>query len=364
VIVVNMNYRLGPFGFLALNQLQQEDPTNPTTGLYGLQDQRAALQWVQRNIAAFGGDPTQVTIFGESAGAISICAHLAAPKSANLFHGALMESGFCTLLNLSLGIKQGNNLAGNLSCMGSDSHVLACLRSKSTEEVFTALPHAPWSPVMDGYEFTAQPIAYLQKGKFNKVPLLMGNNKNEDSLFLCPGYANISSTDYEHLVTQYFGKLAPYVLNLYPVSNYPIPVNALVDLFTDYVWICPAKLAAEAVTSAGVPTFLYSFEYKPSFSHGQCLEIAHSYELPFLFEQLSVYFHWNMTSQDRMLSAYMRSSWTNFAKQSSPSAGSDMPWPKYTPDVQYEILDVPRNIGKQLRDKYCSFWNQMSLKMT
>lgn len=155
-----------------------------------------------------------------------------------------MESGFCTINELPISLIQGSYLVGNLSCENSDpSQLLSCLRNKPTYSIFKALPsNTSWFPVIDGYELNQQPIQYLKDGHFNKVPLLIGTNLNEDSLFLCPTYANITKDSYIKLVLQYFGTdIGNKLLQLYPVENYPLPVNALTDMFSDKIFICPSK---------------------------------------------------------------------------------------------------------------------------
>jgi len=140
-VVVTINYRLGPFGFLAMPELKQEDPALPSSGNYGLQDQRAALAWVKANAAVFGGDPERITIFGESAGGASVCQHMASPASAGLFARAIIESGPCDLISEEAdAFAQGADFAAALGCSGAD--MLGCLRAKSTEQVITALPAA------------------------------------------------------------------------------------------------------------------------------------------------------------------------------------------------------------------------------
>ena len=148
VVVVTLNYRLGAFGFLAHPALRTDDPAFPTSGNYGLEDQRAALEWVQRNIAAFGGDPTRVTLFGESAGGYSTCVQYLSKRSHGLFEAAISESGLCgaTLLEVprATAEAQGVALGTALGCPGTDAAAIACLRGKSVAEVMaaTALPSA------------------------------------------------------------------------------------------------------------------------------------------------------------------------------------------------------------------------------
>jgi para-nitrobenzyl esterase len=166
-VVVTINYRLGPLGFLALPALHSEDPAHPSSGMYGIEDQRAAMAWVQKNVAGFGGDPQNVTLFGESAGGISVCTHLISPPSKGLFQRAIIESGACATglaTTETAAQTQGANVAAKLGCSPSD---LACLRGKKVDEVLLALPTSPfetitggvsWGTVVDGLNLPDDPI--------------------------------------------------------------------------------------------------------------------------------------------------------------------------------------------------------------
>ena len=159
VIVVTVNYRLGPFGFLALDELNKEDPQG-VSGNYGIADQQAALDWVKRNIAAFGGDPRKVTTFGESAGGMSVCVHLIAPASAGLFQRAISQSGFCGWRRPTLAeaADRGINFVEAAGC-GKSRDTLACLRDKPMEALIAASPTPlGYGPIVDGVILPMQPV--------------------------------------------------------------------------------------------------------------------------------------------------------------------------------------------------------------
>jgi para-nitrobenzyl esterase len=195
VIIVAPNYRLGPFGFLGHTALAAEDSA---AGNYGLLDQSTALLWVRDHIAAFGGDPNNVTIAGESAGAHSVSLHLVAPGSAGLFHRAIMQSGTASfrMRNAVDAQLQGSELAGALGCSGTDgAATLVCLRSKTQNQVLAARPPSPgeefresgrsqWTPIVDGVEVPDQPRSLYEQGRFSRVPVLLGSNRDEGWTFV------------------------------------------------------------------------------------------------------------------------------------------------------------------------------------
>lgn len=246
VITITINYRLGAFGFLAAGPLQSANALN-STGNYGLQDQRAALQWVQRNIAQFGGDPKRVTVFGESAGAISICHHLVSPHSAGLFSAALMESGLCDARNMSFALTNSTSPFLNAISCSADGSLIECLRNRTSQEIFSAqrkVPSSaatgflPWGPVIDGYELVKPPQEYLGNGTFSRVPVLLGTNLNEYSYFLCGRQAiNISREGATEFLVGIFGKhRADEAIRLYDFEKYSSPVQLMIGALMSFSW--------------------------------------------------------------------------------------------------------------------------------
>lgn len=231
-VVVTANYRLNVFGFLGGEVLRDEEGS---TGNWGLRDQRRAMQWVQENIAGFGGDPSRVTIFGESAGAGSVAAHLSSPRSyaasPALFHSAIMESGSpgtpWSAMNMSFAEAHLLTVATSLGCLQDDGAAadVACMRGKSTDEIMEARKgvHAPfikWAPVVDGVELTATPEALTAQGALADVPVLLGTNGDEGSMFVDIDY-DASEADYEaYMVTLFGEELADKVIAQYPYAFY------------------------------------------------------------------------------------------------------------------------------------------------
>ena len=194
-IIVAANYRHGPFGFLGHTALTTEDPTYPSSGNYGLLDQRLALAWVRDHIAAFGGDPNNVTIAGQSAGAHSVSFHLVSPGSAGYFARAIMQSGYASnrLDTLADAEALGHDFASSVGCT-DPAQVLACMRGKTTAQVllafangqqeFAQTPRVSWGPVVDGLDIPDQPRTLFENGAFARVPLIIGSTRDEGWIYV------------------------------------------------------------------------------------------------------------------------------------------------------------------------------------
>jgi para-nitrobenzyl esterase len=275
-IVVAPNYRLGPLGFVVHRALAAEDPGHPVSGNYGLLDQRAALQWVHDNIAAFGGDPSDVTLAGTSAGADSVGFHLVSTGTAGLFHRAVIESGTPTIRwsTHDEAAAQGDALATALGC-ADPSTVVACLRSKSFNQVLTALPLAPqavaeppagrvsWTPVVDYFEILDQPRALFEAGRFNQVPTIIGFNRDEGAgNFVSRSFpAGVTLAQYETWGRKRVRRDRAAVLSQYPAADFPLRWNAMARIVGDGQFVCEGRRFARFLSDARVPVFFYSYEY-------------------------------------------------------------------------------------------------------
>ncbi|WP_228539504.1 carboxylesterase/lipase family protein [Nocardia sp. XZ_19_385] len=332
VVVVTINYRLGAFGFLNYPAL------NNDSGNLGLQDQRAALQWVQRNAAAFGGDPRNVTLMGQSGGGYSVCAHLAAPASAGLFHRAIIQSAPCAgdgSRSRQEAEQQGIGLATRAGC--PDLATAAdCLRTKSATELLAAAGggHDDYRPVIDGDLLPLAPREAFATGRFNKVPVLLGSNRDEvrgqlGGMEAIPGAAPLTADDYAQQVRAKFGAHADQVLSTYPVADFGSPSAALAAVLTDHGYSVPT-LDTLALLAAQVPTYAYEFAEqqtpyfpgisRPSFPVGA----NHMHELPYLF---TVDYMERATQQD--LSDSMIAYWTRFARTAIPDGDARPAWPSF-----------------------------------
>lgn len=343
VIVVTINYRLGALGFLALESLKTEQGT---TGNYGLLDQIAALHWLQDNITAFGGDPDNVTIGGESAGAFSVSALLLSPLAAGLFKRAILESG--SILSLAAFAPRGKgNMAKNIA-MGQDllsvfgiedtPEGLAQLRSLGPEALAhlsmikadQALPlrFAFW-PTFDGVVLPKDPMQALAEGKVNQCDLLLGYNTAESTLFI-RGNANFGS--YQYLIYNIFGpQHAAEAFNLFPLTDEKNAERVMEDIFTHVGFVLGMRVLADAYAQAGNAVFFYNFDYDPAVLKIVGLDSAHTLELPFVFGNFVG--KWRV-SRLSILSDQMQSAWTNFMKHGNPNVGDEpkepLLWEPYT----------------------------------
>lgn len=371
-VVVTINYRLGPLGFLALPELTAEDSTHPSSGAYGLEDQRLALSWVKANAAAFGGDPSRVMIFGESAGGASVCHHLVSPLSEGLFSSAVLESGPCDLVTLETdALAQGADLVTALGCDGAG--VLSCMREQSLEDVLTALP-APsfgaspdgssWSPVVDGHNLPDVPSALLASGSFTKVPTILGTNADEATLFFQLGGQTVADdAAFEALVEAASPGNGAEVVAQYPASEYGSSNAAAIAAFGDAAFVCPTRRAARALSAAGVPTFLYHFTYGPASLFGE-LGAFHSAEIKFVFGTPGQLLPQPLTEQELVLSGAMMGYWSRLASVGEPNVEGALAWPAYSAATDQNIVfDLSLSTQTGLHAAQCDFWDGITLPL-
>ncbi len=374
VIVVGVNYRLGALGFLTLPELASEDPAHPTSGNYGILDQRAALQWVQRNIRAFGGDPGRVTIFGESAGGISTCLHYVSPDTAGLFHAALSESGLCTDNTLvptrAESESNGAELARRLGCSG-----VACMRGKTVEQIATAmvgtpvanqLPGGPFYysardilmvPNIDGRVIRAALREAFPAGGFEPRPLLLGSNKDEGTIFHLEVIAKSVTTEQEFrdaLARRYGTAAVDPIIAKYPVASFPSFDRTLAEIAGDEMFVCPTRRAARGAAAAGAPVYAYSFERAPEQALFAGLGVFHSAEIPFVFGTGDAYLFAKVGPASQPVAEKMQAYWTAFAETGSP--GVD--WPRYSAAADtLLVLDVVTGPRSGHKATLCDFWD-------
>ncbi len=342
VVVVTLNYRLGIFGFFPHPGLVAE---GSKAGNQGILDQRFALRWVQANIAKFGGDPQNVTIFGESAGAYDVCVHVASAPTPPLFEHAISESGGCTTRQptlaeaqpLALGVASELGCAGPGQDGGSDdagagdasaADSLACMRGLTTQallgtreedtssglaEIFTA--------VVDGDLLTDQPRALFQNRRTAKVPYLLGSNNDEAMLFELGTTPVADQAGLTAAIARDYGDAGATLATLYPLSEfdggYPNPFQAaLTRMKSDQMLICNTYDSAQLSAAQGTPAYAYNFDISAAPFLGAC----HGSELPYVFgtgTQLTP------GSQQVAASALMGRYWTRFASTGNPSGGGD-----------------------------------------
>jgi len=361
-IVVTSNYRLGALGFLSQRALAAEQARDALPAV-GLLDQRAALQWVQRNIAAFGGDPANVTLDGESAGAWSECAQLAMPGSRGLFARAIVQSGACSdalYFTPETANAQGDLLADQLGCTGGDTP--ACLRGKSADDIAAALPYRRgtlllpgvwWGPVIDGVELPRMPLAAIRAGEFARVPLIIGTARDEGTLHTL-AYKEVSADELAGFVRGTFGDaaVAPVIAHYARLT----PKAALTDVVTDGIFRCNTRRVARAATAHGVPVYLYEWTHAldgpPS---ARALGPTHSVDLFFLWATTSLGV--GPSAAERPLVGLVQDLWGNFLHTGDPGHG----WPRYTAagDAHF-VLDLPPSRGTHLDADTCDFWDSVA----
>jgi para-nitrobenzyl esterase len=375
VVVVSTNYRLNIFGFFSSPALRSEDP-NQSTGNYAFLDQVAALKWVQANIKNFGGDPNNVTIFGESAGGFSICTLVATPTAKGLFKHAIMESGGCTMSeDLKDGYEASRPTAEKLGCKLDD---LKCLRALPAKKILDAMPGGMAQhgniPHHDGYVLTATPLAMIESGNYNHVPFLAGTNREEfgNMLRLYPKISHIRPKDYEKPLvdTMKFSKAdADEFAKLYPLSaNQNRPVVAYGHAVgADAVFACPTYDGVLAASKQQTPTYLYRFDYD-HMKAGKYFGAAHSFEMPFIFDAfdrmpMNLFYNDKNVVPAKKLSKVMQGYWLNFARTGNPNGPGLPDWPLFNADTQSaKIFDNDvRNENIGLADR-CAFWGKHSMK--
>ncbi len=370
-IVVELNYRLGPFGFLALPGLDNESPAH-TSGDYALMDQQAGLRWVQRNIGAFGGNPDNVTVFGESAGGNSVCQQLASPLAAGLFERAISESGSCAGEGLqpvskATMVQRSEAFATRVGCP-DPATMVACLRalpaSKLLSDPSTQLNGlgATWVPDVDGYVEPHTLQDAWSSGAYDHVPMLVGSNLNEGRLFVflfdeLPHLSALTPAEYDAYAQQTFGSNASSVLAQYPVSAYGAADLAKGALVTDGYFACPAEYVASHATATGGQVWRYEFEDpNPPFSNVDPfmpLGDMHFSEVPYLFDVGT------LTSSQSALSSQMVSAWTNFASTGQPGAIGDTAWPQWSnasPQTMVLTSLGSHVITNFASEHQCGFW--------
>jgi para-nitrobenzyl esterase len=334
MVVVTMNYRLGALGFLSSPALDDSG------GNYGLMDQAAALRWVRRNATGFGGDPRNVTLAGQSAGARAVCAQLASPASRGLFDRAIMQSGACDnrVPTLAEAREFGARAVESLGC-ASAPDVAACLRERPPDRLVGTLggvgwaengrvADRPWNPVAGTPVLPTQPGDALRDGSAARVPLLLGSNRDEMRSFVD---ADTTEATYQTMMAETFGASADVVLAEYPVGD--SPALTLATVLTDWggsIGACPVLRTADAAASRQ-PVYAYEFtEDSLQNPEGVPLGSYHGLELPYLWD-LDMF--WNpypeLTADQERLSATITGYWSAFARTGDPNGAGRPRWPAF-----------------------------------
>jgi para-nitrobenzyl esterase len=371
-VVVTINYRLGPLGFLAHPALASY-PGGPS-GNYGLMDQQAALRWVQRNIRSFGGDPGNVTIAGQSAGGLSVLAHLVSSGSRGLFQKAIVQSGSFALAQQPLSSAEafGQAVAAAAGC---PDQTAACLRDLPVGALLDHFPPFAIPGVVDGQVLTESIGTALASGRFAHVPVLNGVNHDEERIFVTVGApvsggtfvllpGTVTDANYQQMIASTLGvndvRAAAIALE-YPTTAYPSAPIAFSTLVSDSNFACPA-LQVDQWTSTRVPTFTYEFDddaAPPRYGVLSPSVATHTSELPYLFGLPDAPIQAPFTADQQTLAAGMRAAWTSFAATGDPSTPG-LPWPSFNEAGHGLSLVSPQPVvdtGFAARH-HCSFWDE------
>ncbi len=343
VVVVSMNYRLGIFGFFTHPELAAESP-HGASGNYGLLDQTAALDWVQRNIAAFGGDPKHVTIFGESAGSMSVSAQMASPLSKNLFQGAIGQSGAVLGRSLDATDREQHETDGVKFAESVGAESLAALRAKPADELVQAskakgMPR--FGPVVDGWFFPKSPADTFAAGEQAHVPLLAGWNAHESGT---PESNHTTPAAFTEQARQKFGEEADKFLALYPAAT-DAETHASASAFAgdQFIAFGTWKWLEAQNRVGGLPVYRYRFDHAPPSPAGQPSRGAHhAADIEYVFDNLASK-DLPFVEADRHLADLMATYWTNFAKTGNPNGPGLPTWPRYEQATAWQVmhLDLP-----------------------
>lgn len=343
VMLVTINYRLGRLGFFAFPALSKEHPDEPK-GSYAYMDQIAALQWIQKNIAAFGGDPKNVTIFGESAGGVSVHSLLTIPGARGLFQKAIIESGggrdgvltarpinrenadsYYPVSAETIGI----NFARKHGIEGTDAAALAKLRALTVAQIVdggqeNADGKPIYSgPVLDGKLVTETAQSAYNAGRAPRVPIIIGSNSAE----VPAGFVNARSKEE---LFNLFGNMKSEAASVYAPDSTIEFARMLSMVNTDKVWAEPARFTAKAFTAKGTPAYIYLFSYvSPSMQQMMRYGAAHASEIPYVFDNVRGRNGAAVPPKDGEVAKLMNGYWTNFAKTGNPNGNGLPDWPVY-----------------------------------
>ncbi len=390
VVFVTVNYRLGAFGFLV---------TDKITGNAGILDQRLALRWVQANAHVFGGDATQVTLFGESAGAMSTGLHLLSPGSQGLFKNAILQSNPVGLRYMTndRAVLFGYEFCRLLNCMTRDGCDTKCIQSVTSESVGAAAKTSSgnmtvyiaanydhlldgilgYKPTLDGKDFPGQAIATLDAGKYNKsIAIMVGATSHEAIPFVAPSKTPepIPMSLFEVAIPLMFGDKRGKILNSYYAPRFNEALEAVIAVLSDVLFKCSAQKFSTAAATAGAPSYFYRFDHIFSaadlwtnfgFPELCRTRVCHTAELPFVFHKTNLdvpEVKINMTIPERNLSEQMVRYWTNFAYTSDPNIAWDgstesLQWPKFKPSERQGIRFEAGKTNTESTSELCAMWD-------
>jgi para-nitrobenzyl esterase len=365
-IVVSTNYRLGALGFLALPQLDAENP-RLGSGNYGTLDQIEVLKWTRRTIAAFGGDPGRVTVYGQSAGGGAVCTLLTSPLATGLFSRAIIQSLPCGAVTQPLAQAQqaGQNYARAAGC-ADPATAVACLRKAWAPNLIAAAQQVVVRGEVYGTGVLPENSATaLAAGRWNRVPVMIGNTRSEGKLFIIDR-PDLTAAQYVAQIRETYGTNADAVLARYPLAAYPAPFYALAAVVTDSGIACGVDGTADLL--AGL-TRTYRYEFNDPTSPtlygfqppGIDMSNAHSAELAYLFD--FTLGDRPLTATQQRLSRQMMRYWAAFARTGDPNVHGQPAWPRFTRDTHRTLVLRPTGstVSTTIAEEHnCAFWARIT----
>jgi para-nitrobenzyl esterase len=350
VVVVTINYRLGALGYLAHSQLSAESADH-VSGNYGLLDQMAALRWVKQNIRSFGGDAKRVTVFGASSGSLDVCDLMASPMARGLFDRAIMQSGNCVDgFSPTLAEQEASGAAFATKIVKDKSGAaIEQLRAIPADELVRIADKTggmDWNPIVDGHVLAEQPYEEFRRGRQAKVPVIVGSNLDEVSIFASPlvggkSYRPKTVAEYKDWLKRKFGKLADAVFAAYPAVQDDQTPAAFLAMDTDWSFGFGSQLLAREMEAAGQNAYLYNFTMTGQGPFAS-LGAFHSLESAYLSKHY--WADWVKDPHDEALSEAMIEYWTSFAANGVP-AGAGLPvWGAYR-ESNPEAQELGRHVG-------------------
>ena len=375
VVLVSINYRLGILGFLAHPALTAES-THHSSGNYALLDQIAALMWVKENIEKFGGSPENVTVFGESAGAVDICYLMASPLARGLFKRAIIQSNGCSdylIPDLKrsfdiTGMKESGEEAGVRFArkLGTENavDVPAKLRAKSVDEILSASDTAGVLEAVDGWVLPEQPAAVFAAGRQAPVPVIIGSNADEGSMFADDPSGPATVAQYHDWLKKEFGMEWEQVAKKYPAAKDSEVQPAFLAVVTDHEFGSSTYIMARAMKRIGQKVYFYHFTY-PAKGKNARLGSYHGLELSFLAGIVRKSSWGEFAADDKALALTIRAYWTRFAVNGNPNPEGLPKWPEYDLATQ-ECLELGRIV--KLRpvphlDRYRVFQDLLKIRL-
>ncbi|MHC4915871.1 MAG: carboxylesterase/lipase family protein, partial [Planctomycetota bacterium] len=372
VVVVTINYRLGVFGFFAHPELSEEDPDG-VSGNYGVKDQIFALQWVRDNIRRFGGDPGNVTVFGESAGGVSTCTLMASPLARGLFHRAIVQSASAAPAlprmaedtpEFESAQTRGIAFAESMEITGTDG-ALEQLRGKTWEELLAAdetrvtIPGANSTlTCIDGRVLTASPLDVFRAGEQAAIPLIIGTNRDEGTIYRNKLNVKTVALLDLFLTVLYGSDTADEVMTLYGVVTDEDAEQAFLQILTDG-FIRASRRTLQAHVASGNPGYYYHFTRSLPLWDLLGLGAFHGCEIAYVFGNLKETSGY--TDADQAISERVRGYWSRLAATGNPNGDGAFDWPLYAnEEKQHLVIDEELSIGADLRGAYVDFWESLS----